>query len=152
MSIETPPGGTYGARVLPSRFRRLGSRIMSGIYRRLGGRGVPNLLLLTTIGAHSGETRTTPLRRFDDGDGRWLVVASAQGAAKHPGWLHNVAAHPAEVWVEIGHDRWKVRPEVLTQTERDEAWTRVVDEAREFAKYSTVTDREIQIVRLIRER
>jgi len=124
---------------------------MSGIYRLFGGRGVPNLLLLTTTGARSGEPRTTPVRRFDDGDGRWLVVASAQGSARHPAWLHNLVAHPDEVWVEIGHDRWKVRPEMVDPTAREAVWRRVVAEAPEFGKYTTITDREIQLVRLIRE-
>jgi deazaflavin-dependent oxidoreductase (nitroreductase family) len=153
MSIRRPPpGGTYGARVPPSRFRRFGSRMMSGIYRRFGGRGVQNLLLLTTTGARSGEPRTTPIRRFDDGPERWLIVASAQGAAKHPAWLYNLVAHPDDVWVEIGHDRRRVRPEVLDPAERDAAWKRVVAEAPEFGKYPTITDREIQIVRLVPER
>jgi deazaflavin-dependent oxidoreductase (nitroreductase family) len=147
----TPPGGTYGARVPPSGFRRFGSRMMSGIYRLFGGRGVANLLLLTTTGARSGEPRTTPVRRFDDGDGRWLVVASAQGSARHPAWLHNLVAHPDDVWVEIGHDRTKVRPELLDAIQRAEAWKRVVAEAPEFGKYETTTDREIPVVRLTRQ-
>jgi deazaflavin-dependent oxidoreductase (nitroreductase family) len=151
MSMKTPPpSGTYGARVPPSGLRRFGSRMMSGIYRIFGGRGASNLLLLTTTGARSGEPRTTPLRRFDEGDGRWLVVASAQGSARNPAWLHNMVAHPDAVWIEIGHDRWKVRPEMVGPTERDAAWQRVVSEAPEFGKYTTTTDREIELVRLLR--
>ena len=150
--ITPPPSGTYGARVPSSGFRRFGSRMMSGIYRLFGGRGVSNLLQLTTTGARTGEPRTTPLRRFDDGDGRWLIVASAQGSAKQPAWLHNLVAHPDGAWIEIGHDRWKVRPEMLAPTEWEAAWQRVVAEAPEFGKYTTTTDREIPLVRLIRER
>jgi hypothetical protein len=37
-------------------------------------------------GARSGASGTTPVARFDDGEGGWIIVASAGGAAQHPGW------------------------------------------------------------------
>ena len=152
MTMKTPPDGTYGARMPRGRLLRFGSRMMSVMYRLTGGRGSADLLLLTTIGARSGEERTTAVRRFEDGDGRWLIVGSAGGRATQPAWLHNLAAHPDQAWIEIGHDKWKVRPEPIEGAARDEAWKRIVAEAPQFGKYETTTDREIPVVRLIRER
>jgi deazaflavin-dependent oxidoreductase (nitroreductase family) len=151
MTIKTPPGGTYGARMPRGRLLRFGSRMMSAMYRRFGGRGSADLLLLTTVGARSGEQRTTAVRRFEEGDGRWLIVGSAGGRATHPAWLHNLAAHPDKVWVEIGHDKWKVRPELIDGDARDQDWKRIVAEAPQFGKYETTTDREIPVVRLTRD-
>src|SRR3954454_1021164 len=151
MTIETPPDGTYGARMPGGRLLRFGSRMASGMYRRFGGRGSRELLLLTTVGARSGQQRTTALRRFDDGDGRWLIVGSAGGRSTHPAWLHNLAAHPEQAWVEIGRDKWKVGPELIDAEAREGAWKRIVAEAPQFGKYETATDREIPVVRLTRE-
>lgn len=151
MTFEAPPGGTYGKRVQSGRMLRFGSRFMAGIYRLFGGRGVGDLLLLDTVGARSGEARSTAVRRFDDGDGRWLIVGSHAGGPKQPAWLHNLAKHPDQVWVEIGRERIKVRPELLQGDARATAWARIVAGEPQFGAYETTTDREIPVVRLIRE-
>jgi deazaflavin-dependent oxidoreductase (nitroreductase family) len=128
---------------------RAGSAFMAGIYHLTGGR-LGHTLLLTTVGAKSGEQRVASIRRFDDGSDRWLVVGSAGGSARHPSWLHNVAKHPDRVWVEIWRERIHVRPEILAGDERATAWRRVVAEAANFGKYEMTTDREIPVVRLTR--
>jgi deazaflavin-dependent oxidoreductase (nitroreductase family) len=126
-------------------------RVVAGLYRATGGRSGGNALLLTTVGARSGEQRVAWLRRFDEGDGRWLVVGSAGGAAKHPAWVHNLARSPDRVWVEIRRERYKVTPELLHGEERATTWERIVAEAPQFAGYLEQTDREIPVVRLTRE-
>lgn len=50
------------------------------------------LLLLTTLGAKSGQPRTTPLAYTSDGD-RMVIIASKGGAPTHPDWYHNILAH-----------------------------------------------------------
>jgi deazaflavin-dependent oxidoreductase (nitroreductase family) len=50
------------------------------------------LVLLTTIGARTGQPRTTPLAYFSDGPGRIVLWASAMAAASHPAWYHNLTA------------------------------------------------------------
>jgi deazaflavin-dependent oxidoreductase (nitroreductase family) len=106
------------------------------------------VLYLTTTGARTGQRRTTPVARFDDGRGGWYVVASAGGAAAHPAWYHNVAAHPDEVEVEFGGRRRRVHAEQLGGPERDAAWAQVVREVPRFASYPGKTDREIPVLRL----
>src|SRR4051812_30411821 len=99
MSIEKPPRGTHGGRTPPGFVGKFVMPLMVKVHRRAGDqfKGM-DLLYLTTVGAKSGQKRTTPVARFDDGGGGWVVVASAAGAASHPGWYHNLAAHPDQVW------------------------------------------------------
>jgi deazaflavin-dependent oxidoreductase (nitroreductase family) len=60
-------------------------------------------LSLTTISARSGQPRCTTLAYFPGGDDAWLIAASAGGTATHPVWLFNLARHPAQAWIELGH-------------------------------------------------
>jgi len=152
MTMQLPPKGTRGARMPSGAAARGASRMMAGLYRMTGGRSGKSALLITTIGAKTNEQRVASIRRFDDGDGRWLVVGSAGGSAKHPAWVHNIAKHPDQVWVEVGKEKTKVRAELLAGDERASAWTRIVKEAPNFGKYEHTTDREIPVLRLTRER
>ena len=69
-------------------------------------------MLLTTIGRHGGEPRTTLLMFHRDGD-RVLVIASNVGAPAHPDWYLNLVARP-QVTVEIDDDSY---PAVATPRE-----------------------------------
>ena len=149
MSVEVPPRGTRGVRVprLPGPVMRLLNDVMFRLYRNRRFRGA-HLLSLTTIGARSGQPRRTTVAYFPDGDDAWLVVASAGGTATHPAWLFNLARHPDQVWVELGHRKLKVRAETLKGDERARAWRRITAQAPGFASYETSTDREIPVIRL----
>ena len=151
MAFEIPPNGSKGARMPSGPIASFGATVMATLYRLTGGRvGVGHGLLLTTIGAKSGQERVASLRRFEERDG-WLVVGSAGGQAKQPAWLTNLARNPDRAWVEVGRDRFKVRPEILRGEERATAWKRIVAEAPQFGGYETKTDREIPVVRLTRD-
>jgi deazaflavin-dependent oxidoreductase (nitroreductase family) len=149
MAIEKPPTGTRGARTPPRLLGRVLGPLMVRVHKRHGDRfnGFP-VLYLTTTGARTGQRRTTPVARFDDGRGGWYVVASAGGAAAHPAWYHNVAAHPDQVEVEFGGRRRPVRVEQLEGADRDVAWAQVVREVPRFASYPSKTDRELPVLRL----
>ena len=150
MTIVVPPSGSRGARMPGGRMVRGMMRLTAALYRATGGRSGGHTLLLTTVGARSGEQRVASLRRFDEPDGRWLVVGSAGGSPKQPSWVHNLAHSPDKVSVEIGRDRYKVTPELLEGDERATAWERVVAEAPQFAGYLEKTDRELPVIRLTR--
>src|SRR5438552_2330074 len=150
MTFKLPPSGSRGVRFPSGRMVRGMMRMAAGVYRMTGGRSSRNALLLTTVGARSGEPRVASLRRFDDGEGRWLIVASKGGSAKHLAWIHNLARNPDKVLIEIGRDRYAVTPELLHGAERAAAWDRIVAEAPQFAGYLEKTDREIPVVRLTR--
>src|SRR5260370_39424910 len=89
------------------------------------GKGVgpfgDQLMLLTTVGARSGEERTTPVMYHRDGD-RYVVIASKGGAPDHPGWYHNLKANPvarAEGGAELGTEPSEVRAHAAEGEGRD---------------------------------
>src|SRR6201981_1834022 len=104
MSFQKPPGRTRGAWIPPSNaVTRALNRVAMSWHRRSGDKFQgQDLLYLTTVGAKTGQKRQTTVARFPDGEDAWLVVASAAGAAHHPAWYHNIAAHPDQVWIEFG--------------------------------------------------
>jgi deazaflavin-dependent oxidoreductase (nitroreductase family) len=149
MPVQKTPSGTRGARTPPHLLNKIMSPLMVRIHRLSGDRtGGMDLLYLTTVGARSGERRTAPVARFDDGQGGWIIVASAGGAAQHPGWYHNIAAHPDQVWAEVSGTKHRVEVDQLQGEARDRAWTQVTDRAPRFKGYLTKTDRELPLLRL----
>lgn len=51
------------------------------------------MVVLTSVGARSGERRDVPLAYFTDGDDV-ILIASNYGSNRHPGWYHNLRANP----------------------------------------------------------
>ena len=142
--------GTHGARQPGGRALRMVNAFLARRIRKGGGRAMGlDTLLLITVGAKSGQTRETPLARFDAPDGGWYVVASANGARRNPAWYHNIAAHPDAVRVVVAGRELGVAAEQISGTERDQVWQRICTEQPRFGKYGTRTDREIPIIRLV---
>lgn len=173
MTVELTRRGTRGAGFpdMPPWGVKVFHTVNMGLFR-LAGRwmrvqGRP-LLLLTTVGAKTGQRRRTTLGFFPDaasgkdaavgaretrsgGGESWLVVASAAGAAKHPAWYVNLAKNPGKVTVELGTEQGRVRtvkPESLKGEERERAWREIERLAPGYGKYQEQTDRAIPIVRL----
>ena len=107
------------------------------------------VILLHHVGAKSGAERVTPLVHFPEDDQHTILIASAGGAPKHPGWFHNLKAHP-KVDVEVGTETYPVVAEEITGTERDELWNRIVAKAPHFDDYQRKTERLIPLLRLTR--
>ena len=82
--------------------------------------------LLETVGARSGQPRSTPLLYRED-DGRIILVASKAGALRHPAWYHNLRANPeVEFTARDGlHRRYRARE--AEGAERDTLWARAND-------------------------
>jgi hypothetical protein len=80
-------------------------KLHQAVYERSGGRvghwffGTHNLLL-RTVGARTGQQRTSALVYVRDGRD-YVVVASMGGAPRSPGWYHNLRADP-EVEILVG--------------------------------------------------
>jgi deazaflavin-dependent oxidoreductase (nitroreductase family) len=149
MTVKITPNGTRGFKA-PRGFRPL-ARFHARIYKLVGGRGHGNMVVVTTLGSRSGLERSSTVASFPEGEGKWLVVASMGGEARHPGWYVNLAKNPDHVFLQVGGKRFRVRPVSLHGAERAAAWTRITTEASNFAEYQTKTDREIPVVRLTRE-
>jgi deazaflavin-dependent oxidoreductase (nitroreductase family) len=152
MTFQKPPGGTRGAWIPPSNaVTRALNRVAMSWHRRSGDKFQgQDLLYLTTVGAKTGQKRKTTVARFPDGDDAWLVVASANGAAHHPAWYHNMAAHPDQVWVEFGGHQLRVTPAQLDGDTRAQAWQRITQAQPRYAGYEQKTDRGIPVIRLSR--
>src|SRR2546421_2627703 len=91
-------------------FRRNGGELSGPMAGR-------KLLLLTTIGARSGQPQTVVLGFGREGD-RFLIIASNNGAAQHPFWYRNLLAKP-EVTVEVGPRKFEARPRTANRDERE---------------------------------
>jgi deazaflavin-dependent oxidoreductase (nitroreductase family) len=108
-----------------------------------------DLLLLTTTGAKSGESRVTPLAYRHVGDDL-AVFASYAGNPKHPAWFHNLQANAAVV-VEVGADTFAARARVTDGAERDLVWKAQIADVPAFGDYEAKTEgREIPVVVLER--
>ncbi|MFG3229872.1 nitroreductase/quinone reductase family protein [Kitasatospora sp. NPDC048194] len=108
--------------------------------------GTP-LLLLTVVGARSGEPRTTPLVHLPDGD-RLVVFASNGGSPTHPAWYRNLVAHP-EVTVEVGAERYPALATPVGPSEHDRLWARQIAAQPQFAGFRTDA-RTVPLVALTR--
>lgn len=111
--------------------------------------GMPNSLLLHTVGAKTGQPRINTLSYAQDGEA-YLVVASMGGAPRAPGWYHNLKAHP-DVEINVGTKRLAVtaRPILPDDPDYVRLWRLVNDNnANRYEAYQKKTTRPIPIVAL----
>lgn len=149
-TFDTRPG-TRGARQPKGRLMLLLNAFMARRIRK--GRKNPmgfDVLILTTTGRKSGVERTSPVGWFPEGNGNWLIVASANGAADNPAWYYNLKAAPDKARIEVDGAEVLVIAEQLHGAEREAAWQSITSAAPRFATYAVKTDREIPVIRLTR--
>lgn len=135
--------------------RKLGVQVLrvhQWVYERTGGRighrilGVP-CLLLDTVGARTGQPRVSSLTYVRDGED-YVVVASAGGAARSPGWYFNLKARP-QAWIRVGTTRIPVTARSVGPD--DPAYARLfaaadANNAGRYSGYQRHTTRPIPIV------
>ncbi|HTQ69297.1 MAG TPA: nitroreductase family deazaflavin-dependent oxidoreductase [Solirubrobacteraceae bacterium] len=102
------------------------------------------VLLLSTRGRSSGETRTTPLIERPDGDG-WVVVASKGGTPENPSWYENLLADP-DAEIQVQADRIPVRARTADGEERSRLWQKMAEVWPAYDEYQQRTSREIPVV------
>jgi deazaflavin-dependent oxidoreductase (nitroreductase family) len=104
------------------------------------------LLLLTTVGARSGEPRLSPLtcRRID---GKLLVIGGYGGADVTPAWVYNLRANP-RAHVELGGQSFDVTAREVLGDERDQIVPKVIAVAPHFADFQSNVSRVIPIFEL----
>lgn len=127
-------------------------RLHNLIYRKTHGRighhilGAPPSLLLHTVGAKTGQPRTTSLSYARDGDS-YLIVASNGGAERYPGWYHNLRKR-LDCEINIGPQRFAVTARRVTPDDPDYArmWQLVnKNNADRYNNYQSRTSRPIPI-------
>src|SRR5687767_4765650 len=97
---------------------------------RFAGR---RLVLLTTVGARSGQPRITPLAYTRDGD-HYVVIASKAGSPSNPDWYHNLVRNPI-VTLETGDETFQARARVAHGAERDRLYEAQAALMPNFAEY-----------------
>ena len=107
------------------------------------------LLLITTIGAKSGQPRTTPVAYSTDED-HLVIIASAGGSPTHPDWYYNLMARPM-VTVELGVETFAARATVVEGVAYDRLYAQHA-RALGFSTddYRQKTTRQIPVILLTR--
>lgn len=106
-----------------------------------------DVLLLTTIGRKSGKERVMPVMYLKDGED-YLVVASASGAPKHPGWYWNAAKGTAPVHIQVDDKKMEVSVVDTEGEERDKYYARFKEAIDSFTSYEQKANRTIPVLKL----
>lgn len=139
-----PIEGTY----VPSTSQWVADQIAE--YEASGGRrantltdtGIP-VIIVTMRGRASGHVRKIALMRVEH-EGEYALVASKGGADEHPGWYHNIVAHP-EVEIQDGPEPLAYTARIVDGDERAVWWERSVAVFPRYAQYEAATDRRIPV-------
>jgi deazaflavin-dependent oxidoreductase (nitroreductase family) len=103
-----------------------------------------SVLILTTTGAKSGETRENPLAYTRGGD-NYVVIASKGGAPTNPAWFHNLVANP-DAKIEVLGEMIPVHARVAEGEEHQRLYDAQAKVMPGFAEYQTRTTRKIPVV------
>ncbi len=107
-----------------------------------------DVVIVTNRGAKSGEPRETPLAYTRDGEA-FVIIASKGGAPTHPGWYHNLKAHP-RVTLEVGVEKFKAEAREEEGAERNRLFDAMSTRLPGFKDYQANTDRVIPVFTLRR--
>ncbi len=124
-----------------SEFRENGGNV-GGVFA-----GKP-LLLLTHIGAKSGQERVSPLM-YQPLDNGYAVFVSKMGSHTHPDWMYNLVANP-NVSVEVGTETVPVTARTASDEEREPIWSAQKADHPQFGEYEAGTERVIPVIILER--
>ena len=133
-------------------FRKVGAPIEGSLINASRGRlklsaNLP-MVVLTSVGARSGEHREVPLAYFTDGDDV-ILIASNYGGPRHPAWYHNLRAHP-ECQLHIGPRGGSFMAKEAVGSDRDRLYEVAVDRLNHvFALHDKRSgERTIPVMRL----
>ncbi|MFP8873202.1 MAG: nitroreductase family deazaflavin-dependent oxidoreductase [Myxococcota bacterium] len=134
--------------------RNIASHLDPILFKASNGRffsmGAPSMpmVTLTTTGRRSGKPRAVHLACIPH-EGDYLVVASAMGQERHPGWRYNLEAQP-EVDCQMRGERYRARASVLSDAEKTTVWDAIRETIPQIRVYEQRTDRNIRVFRLRR--
>ena len=135
-------------------FRKIMPKVIPPVHRAMaklsGGKFVPGAgLVLNTIGAKSGQPRTTPLETIPRRDGSYLIVGSNFAQESHPAWTYNLIANPDDVSILIRGETVPVEVTLLEGEARDEGWEEALAHWPAWEEYRGITDRTFRIFHLV---
>jgi deazaflavin-dependent oxidoreductase (nitroreductase family) len=133
--------------------RRIGAPLDAFVLKITGGRlslamGAAPVVVLISTGARSGHRRETPLQYFTEGEDV-ILTASNYGGQHHPGWYHNLLAHP-DCELRIGSRGGRFRARETHGAERDRLFALAAKLYPGYDKYAHRTEgrRKIRMLRL----
>lgn len=135
--------------------RHLASRLDPLLFKATGGRftsmGPPSMPMVTVTmtGRRSGKPRSVHLACIEHA-GERLIVASAMGQRKHPGWRYNLEAQP-DVEIQARGERYAARAERLSNEEKAAVWPLIREAIPQIGIYEQRTDRDMRVFRLRRK-
>lgn len=145
--LTTNKATTWFIRNVASKLDPLIFRATNGRFFSMGAASMP-MVTINMTGRRSGKPRAVHLAAIEY-EGDHLVVASAMGQQKHPGWRYNLEANP-EVELQLPGERFVARAQVLSDAERAEVWDKILAIIPQIRVYETRTDRNIRVFRLKR--
>lgn len=129
-------------------FRANNGVVESNLLRAaVGGEGTAPCLILTMVGAKSLKPRMRPLGYVpydEDGERKYVIVASRGGSDQHPQWYYNLVAHPYAI-IEVGGDTWRVKATLTKGEKREKVFAAACERIPAYARYQTMTSREIPV-------
>ena len=147
--LSTTPPFMWFVRHIASPLDPLIFRATNGRLTSFGPPALP-MLTLTAIGRRSGRPRSVHLACVER-DGDHLVVASAMGQSKHPGWSYNLEANP-DVQVQTYGESFAATAQRLTEDEKRDVWPDIRRAIPQITVYEKRTARDIRVFRLSRVR
>ncbi len=144
--------GTAAWHAQGSETEQINARVMTAL-RSHGGTlpgelGSIPCLILTTVGARTGERRAVPLFCLTV-DSRLVIIGSMGGAERNPPWFYNLRK-TSEVVVEKDGETFDARAIILADKERDYFFRKFSQAYPIFAEYQAGISRVIPIVELRR--
>lgn len=134
--------------------RKIAAPLDPYLYKATNGRlttmapGSDTMVTITMKGRKTGKTRAVHLACVHH-EGDILLVASAMGQEKHPGWRYNLEANP-ECEVQTKGERYRARARVLSDEEKDAVWDKMRSQIPMIHVYEKRTDRNIRVFRIHR--
>lgn len=121
---------------------------LTGGRAQVSGLLVPSLTL-HSVGARTGGFRASELMYTPDGRGCALVAGTNFARGRHPGWTHNLIAHP-EAEITVRGRRYAVVAERIdTDPEaREAAWQRIGRQWPGYRTYESDSGRQVRLFRL----
>jgi deazaflavin-dependent oxidoreductase (nitroreductase family) len=128
-------------------------RALTGGRAQVSGLLVPSLTL-HSIGARTGGIRASELMYTPDGSGCAIVAGTNFARGRHPGWTHNLIAHP-EAEITVRGRRYAVVAERIDTDPdaRESAWKRIERQWPGYRTYERDAGRQVRLfrLRLVRE-
>ena len=123
-------------------------RVFRGRFVNQGYGGALPIMLLTTTGRRTGQSRSVAVGHMRDGSDV-IVIGTNVGRAEVPSWVLNLRDNPmAEV--QIGDERFSVRAEQIENEAYEKIWNDLIASRPIYEEIGKYAGRKLPLIRLRR--